>query len=74
MPQIFSVPSEKVLVLKLDRAVRIGARVYYKNVFIGKIFDLIGPVKSPYALVKLEKSVKLAVGDEVEVRKSTSPP
>jgi RNA-binding protein len=45
-------PSEN-LIVKADIAPKLGAEVVDENLkVVGKIFDIIGPVSSPYAVVK----------------------
>jgi len=45
-------PSQNVVV-KTDRTPHIGSAVVDENLkVVGKIFDIIGPVSSPYAVVK----------------------
>ncbi len=45
-------PSQNVII-KTEKTPRIGACVVDENLqTVGKIFDLIGPVTSPYAVVK----------------------
>ena len=43
----------KNLIVKAEKAPKIGAEVVDENLkIIGKIFDIIGPVSAPYAVVK----------------------
>jgi RNA-binding protein len=43
----------KNLIVKAEKAPKIGAEVVDENLkVIGKIFDIIGPVSAPYAVVK----------------------
>jgi len=45
-------PSQNIVV-KLDKTPKIGAPVVDENLkTVGKVFDIIGPVSSPYAVVK----------------------
>jgi RNA-binding protein len=45
-------PSQNIVV-KLDKTPKIGALVVDENLkTVGKVFDIIGPVSSPYAVVK----------------------
>jgi len=45
-------PSQNIVV-KLDKTPKIGAPVVDDNLrTVGKVFDIIGPVSSPYAVVK----------------------
>jgi RNA-binding protein len=45
-------PSQNIVV-KTDKAPQIGSAVVDENLkVVGKIFDIIGPVSSPYAVVK----------------------
>jgi RNA-binding protein len=45
-------PSQSVIV-KIDKTPQIGSAVVDENLkVIGKVFDIIGPVSSPYAVVK----------------------
>ena len=43
----------KNMVVKTEQAPRIGSEVVDENlVVVGKVFDIIGPVSAPYAVVK----------------------
>ena len=43
----------KNMIVKSDKAPRIGSEVVDENLkVVGKVFDIIGPVTSPYAVVK----------------------
>jgi rRNA processing protein Gar1 len=43
----------KNLIVKTEQAPRIGSEVVDENLnIIGKVFDIIGPVSTPYAVVK----------------------
>jgi len=45
-------PSQNIVV-KTDKTPKIGSAVVNENLkIVGKIFDVIGPVSSPYAVVK----------------------
>ena len=45
-------PSQSVIV-KADKTPKIGSAVVDENLkVVGKVFDVIGPVSSPYAVVK----------------------
>ena len=45
-------PSQNIVV-KLDKIPKIGTPVVDENLkTVGKVFDIIGPVSSPYAVVK----------------------
>jgi len=45
----------------------IGARAVHRPTgkVIGVVSDVIGPVASPYAVIKLSEGASLAVGDEI---------
>ena len=48
-------PSEKA-VIKTSRPLRIGENVFDENKrFVGKVFDVFGPTKSPYVEVEVQK-------------------
>ena len=54
-------PSRNIIV-KTEKAPRIGAEVVDENLkVIGRVFDIIGPASSPYAVVKpsISEPVKL---------------
>ena len=54
-------PSQNVVV-KIDKTPQIGSAVVDENLkVIGKVFDIIGPVSSPYAVVNptIKEPVKL---------------
>jgi RNA-binding protein len=43
----------KNIIIKTEKAPKIGAEVVDENLkVVGKVFDIIGPVTSPYAVVK----------------------
>ena len=45
-------PSQNIVV-KADKTPKIGSAVINENLkIVGKVFDVIGPVSSPYAVVK----------------------
>jgi len=49
----------KFLVVRVRVPPALGARVYDEHLkLVGKVVDVFGPVKSPYALVKLETGIK----------------
>ncbi len=54
-------PSKNIIV-KTEQAPKIGAEVIDENLrVIGKVFDIVGPVSSPYAIVRptVSEPVKL---------------
>ncbi|MGZ4850943.1 MAG: H/ACA ribonucleoprotein complex subunit GAR1 [Candidatus Bathyarchaeia archaeon] len=43
----------KNMIVKTDKAPRIGSEVIDENLnVVGKVFDIIGPVSAPYAVVR----------------------
>ena len=43
----------KNMIVKSEQAPRIGAEVIDENLnIVGKVFDIIGPVSAPYAVIK----------------------
>ena len=51
--KVLSVTPALNLVLKVDKPPKLGAAVVDENLkIVGKIFDIIGPVSSPYAVVR----------------------
>jgi RNA-binding protein len=61
--RVLNVTPSKNLVVKLDKVPKMGAAVIDENLkVVGKIFDIIGPVTSPYAVIKpsVKDSEKLA--------------
>jgi RNA-binding protein len=55
-------PSQNIVV-KADKTPKIGSEVVNENLkIVGKVFDVIGPVSSPYAVVKpaIKEPEKLA--------------
>jgi RNA-binding protein len=51
--RVLSVTPSQNIVVKLDKAPKMGAAVIDENLrAVGKIFDIIGPVSSPYAVIK----------------------
>jgi rRNA processing protein Gar1 len=50
----------KNLIMKLEADAKIGQLVSDKSgTIIGKIFDIFGPIESPYASIRLSKGVEL---------------
>ncbi len=51
--KVMSVTPSRNLVVKTEIAPKIGAAVVDENLkVIGKVFDVIGPVSSPYAVIR----------------------
>ncbi len=51
--RVLSVTPSQNIVVKLDKAPKMGAAVIDEKLkVVGKIFDIIGPVSSPYAVIK----------------------
>lgn len=51
--RVVSVTPSKSIIIKTEKAPKIGSEVVDENLkVVGKIFDIIGPVSSPYAVVK----------------------
>ena len=51
--KVQSVTPSQNIVLKVDKPPKLGAAVIDENLkVIGKVFDIIGPVTSPYAIVR----------------------
>jgi RNA-binding protein len=45
-------PSQNIIV-KLDKPPRLGAAVIDENLkVVGKVFDIVGPITSPYAVIR----------------------
>ncbi|MFZ8822568.1 MAG: hypothetical protein ACO2O0_00210 [Desulfurococcales archaeon] len=75
MGEVTSIVRDQVVVRIRDplKIPSIGARAVHKlsGKAIGVVNDVIGPVSSPYAVIKLSKGASVAVGDEIlyEVRR-----
>jgi rRNA processing protein Gar1 len=73
--EVTSIVRDQVVVRIRDplKIPSIGARAVHKlsRKVIGVVNDVIGPVSSPYAVIKLSKGASVAVGDEIlyEVRR-----
>jgi rRNA processing protein Gar1 len=73
--EVTSIVRDQVVVRIRDplKIPSIGARAVHKlsGKVIGVVNDVIGPVSSPYAVIKLSKGASVAVGDEIlyEVRR-----
>ncbi|MEM1638393.1 MAG: hypothetical protein QW247_11890 [Pyrobaculum sp.] len=73
--EVTSIVRDQVVVRIRDplRIPSIGARAVHKQSgkVIGVVNDVIGPVSSPYAVIKLGKDASVGVGDEIlyEVRR-----
>jgi rRNA processing protein Gar1 len=73
--EVTSIVRDQVVVRIRDplKIPSIGARAVHKlsRKVIGVVSDVIGPVSSPYAVIKLSKGASVAVGDEIlyEVRR-----
>ena len=51
--RILNVTPSQNIVVKTDKTPKIGSAVIDENLkVVGKVFDIIGPVSSPYAIVK----------------------
>lgn len=51
--KVMSVTPSRNLVVKTEKAPKIGSAVVDENLkVIGKVFDVIGPVSSPYAVIR----------------------
>jgi len=51
--KVISVTPSQSLVVKIDKPLRLGTSVIDENLkVVGRIFDIIGPVSSPYAVVR----------------------
>jgi len=51
--KVLSVTPSQSIVVKLDKAPKVGSAVVDENLkVVGKIFDVIGPVSSPYAVIR----------------------
>ncbi|HTY75319.1 MAG TPA: Gar1/Naf1 family protein [Candidatus Nanoarchaeia archaeon] len=51
--KVLSVTPSQSIVLKIDKPPKLGASVVDENLkIVGKVFDIIGPVSSPYAIVR----------------------
>ena len=51
--KVLNVTPSQNIVVKLDKAPKMGAAVIDENLqIVGRIFDVIGPVSSPYAVIK----------------------
>jgi RNA-binding protein len=51
--KVLSVTPSQSIVVKIDKPPKMGAAVIDENLkVVGRIFDIIGPVSSPYAIVK----------------------
>ena len=51
--KVLSVTPSQSLVVKIDKPPKLGSAVIDENLkIVGKVFDIIGPVSSPYAVIK----------------------
>ena len=51
--KVLNVTPSQGIVVKVDKPPKLGAAVIDENLkVVGRIFDIIGPVSSPYAVVK----------------------
>jgi RNA-binding protein len=51
--KVLSVTPSQSIVVKLDKVPKVGSAVVDENLkVVGKIFDIIGPVSSPYAVIR----------------------
>ena len=51
--KVLSVTPSQNVVIKIDKPPKMGAAVIDENLrVVGRIFDIIGPVSSPYVVVK----------------------
>ena len=59
---ILSIVGEQAVVRPVSELPKIGEDVFVKTGRLGKVCDIIGPVESPYFIVKLEKGAKAETG------------
>ena len=51
--KVLSVTPSQSIIVRLDKPQKMGAAVIDENLkVVGRVFDVIGPVSSPYAVVK----------------------
>jgi RNA-binding protein len=51
--KVLNVTPSQSIVVKIDKPPKLGAAVIDENLkVVGRIFDIIGPVSSPYAVIK----------------------
>ncbi len=51
--KVLSVTPSQSVVVKIDKPPRLGTAVVDENLkVVGKVFDIIGPVSSPYAIIR----------------------
>ena len=51
--KVLNVTPSQSLVVKIDKPLKLGSAVIDENLkVVGKVFDIIGPVSSPYAVIK----------------------
>jgi len=51
--KVLSVTPSQSIVVKIDKPPKLGTAVVDENLkVIGKVFDIIGPVSSPYAIIR----------------------
>jgi RNA-binding protein len=51
--KVISVTPSQSIVVKIDKPTKLGTSVVDENLkVVGRVFDIIGPVSSPYAVVK----------------------
>jgi RNA-binding protein len=51
--KVLSVTPSQNIVMKVDKPPKLGAAVIDENLkVIGRVFDIVGPVSSPYAIVR----------------------
>ena len=51
--RVLNVTPSQSIVVKIDKPPKMGAAVIDENLkVVGRIFDIIGPVSSPYAVIK----------------------
>ncbi len=70
--KVLNVTPSLNVILKLDKAPKVGTAVIDENLkIVGKIFDVIGPVSSPYAVIKSSvKNPEKLVGRQLYVSPS----
>ena len=51
--KVLSVTPSQSIVVKLDKTPKVGSTIVDENLkVVGRIFDIIGPVSSPYAVIR----------------------
>ncbi len=61
--EIISIVGDQIVIKPFSVLPAIGAKIFAKDGKLGTVCDIIGPVKSPFFVVKVAKDINAKTGD-----------